>query len=707
MSLALILAALALGSRLWAIADKSLWLDEALSWQFAKMPISSMLDYVSASDKHPPLYYLFLHFWIDAVGDSEFGLRSLSATAGAATIVLLAIACWRIRGPLLAALVSVFMLLNATQLYFSQEARMYALMGLWSLSASLALGALIKRPSVFRLAIYTGLLLAVVYTHYSGFIVAAAHAAVFAAYGAVALWRNRKPHILIAGAVAFAVTALVYLPWLSNFRQTASLGASDVPEPSFGLVMESLKAALGLARAGDVWLIPVVAFLGLGVVGIARRWRDATTVSLGALALVPLGQLLISIQSRPMFDLRQIVPYAPALVFLLGFGLVEALDLARRAGRYAGLPGAFALLVLAGFLTSFMFRELTTLYGRIPIEDWRSAAADLRDFDGPIYITAPYTLGSFKYYYGNAPNVQPFGFWSPENQPVGQTVMIGISHQRANLVLAALGDNVAIEGYRSYWGILFYEVRIVHHTTLNVDVPLDQAGAGWSVNAYGYIETTSGFSSFTCKCTLDANGDGRADEPFTVVIEYFDAGTAPFQLFGTSSATVLASETLANTDAWRTLNAHVPAGTPVGQTFGLSGGVTLRRLQVTRTQLENVDLFGSYQGGTRWILRADGYIQSADGYSYIDATPSVDPAQDGTADQAVQIDLEYKAGKPIQVFGMTPGQNWQPRALAASHQGTDGDWRTLSVRVPKGLQPRVYVGKGVMLKSVRFTAISP
>ncbi len=705
LSFALILGVIALGSRLWAIADKSLWLDEALSWRAARMPLTQMLDWTS-TDKHPPLYYTTLHFWVNALGDSEFALRSLSAVAGAATVMLLAAAGKRMQGSLLAAVAAVFLLLNSTQLYFSQEVRMYALMGLLSLSASLALGELVTRPSIFRTGLYTVLLVSVVYTHYSGFIVAAAHALVFAGYGTVALWRRRRPEVLIAGLAAFSLTALVYIPWLSNFRATAQVGDPTVPEPSYDLMVHSFKGAFGLGRADDLWLVPTLVILGVGVLGIARRWRDPVPVSLGALALVPLGQLLISYQSKPVFDLRQISPYVPALVSVLALGFVDALGLIGRINLPGRLAGAAVTMALAGALLGFMFKGFAATYTAPPLEDWRAAAADLRDFNGSIYITAVYMLVPFSYYYGNQPNVHSFGVWSPETESVGETEMIGISHQSEQSVLTALGSNVNIEGHRVYPGVTFLEVRTLHHTAMNVDVPVDQAGAEWSVNAEGYLETTSGFSSFTCKCTLDANGDGLADESFTMIIGYLDTGRGQFQVFGTSSATVLASETLANTGAWRTLNADVPAGTPVGTTFGLSRGVVLGRLQVVRTDLQNADVFGSYQGTTRWILGSDGYVQSADGLSYIDSTIPLDADKDGQIDQAFVLELEYRGGESgsLQVSGLQSGDKWVPIPQDVHVLQNDGGWRTVDVRVAKGARLRTsfYIGKGVVLRAVRF-----
>ncbi|MEZ5343156.1 MAG: hypothetical protein R2706_17470 [Acidimicrobiales bacterium] len=44
-----------------------LWLDEAQTVAIASLAPRDLLDALK-SDGHPPLYYLVLHYWMDAVG---------------------------------------------------------------------------------------------------------------------------------------------------------------------------------------------------------------------------------------------------------------------------------------------------------------------------------------------------------------------------------------------------------------------------------------------------------------------------------------------------------------------------------------------------------------------------------------------------------------------------------------------------------------
>lgn len=60
---------------------QSFWNDEGNSARLSERSLRLILE-GTASDIHPPLYYVLLRGWRELVGESEFGLRSLSAFAG-------------------------------------------------------------------------------------------------------------------------------------------------------------------------------------------------------------------------------------------------------------------------------------------------------------------------------------------------------------------------------------------------------------------------------------------------------------------------------------------------------------------------------------------------------------------------------------------------------------------------------------------------
>jgi mannosyltransferase len=87
-----------------------------------------MLHRVKTSESNPPLYYVLAWGWAKAFGTGEFGLRSLSALFGVATIPVGYLIGRRLAsrraGLILAGLIAV----NPMLIWYSQEARSYALL---------------------------------------------------------------------------------------------------------------------------------------------------------------------------------------------------------------------------------------------------------------------------------------------------------------------------------------------------------------------------------------------------------------------------------------------------------------------------------------------------------------------------------------------------------------------------------------------------
>jgi hypothetical protein len=93
----LLFVILAVGAwlRFDGLGNKSLWLDESLSWRLSTFPVPELIARTgSKGTVHPPCYFVVLRGWSWLIGDSEVSLRSLAALCGVATIAAM---YWTIR----------------------------------------------------------------------------------------------------------------------------------------------------------------------------------------------------------------------------------------------------------------------------------------------------------------------------------------------------------------------------------------------------------------------------------------------------------------------------------------------------------------------------------------------------------------------------------------------------------------------------------
>src|SRR5207245_7219627 len=74
-----------------------LWLDEALSVNIARLPVSRIPDALR-HDGSPPLYYLLLHGWMALVGTGTLAVRALSGLVAVITLPVIWIAGRRLGG---------------------------------------------------------------------------------------------------------------------------------------------------------------------------------------------------------------------------------------------------------------------------------------------------------------------------------------------------------------------------------------------------------------------------------------------------------------------------------------------------------------------------------------------------------------------------------------------------------------------------------
>jgi uncharacterized membrane protein len=72
--------------RLPNVAARSLWYDEASSWQIASFSWPGIID-ACRLNVHLPLYYFALKTWMSVFGDSVVALRSMSIFFAALTVV--------------------------------------------------------------------------------------------------------------------------------------------------------------------------------------------------------------------------------------------------------------------------------------------------------------------------------------------------------------------------------------------------------------------------------------------------------------------------------------------------------------------------------------------------------------------------------------------------------------------------------------------
>lgn len=346
----------ALGLRLFCLACKPFWFDEAFSVEVARVTLPNFLHLLWWREANMSLYYLLLRGWLQ-FGHSPFIVRSLSALIAAATI---AVVYWlgsllydRRTGIIAAGLLA----FNAYHVRYAQEARSYALFAfLGTLSCGFLIAFLHQPTSAKRKAYFLISILAV-YAHFYALLLIVAQA--------LALRCIRD------GSTDSESPGPVEESWFVNAKEIRknwwiiAVGAAPVlifvAKTGAGPIKWIKRPGISdVARfTGDItngWPLIYLAGCALALFAVGRNlfrraqtWKEWRVQFLSVWLLFPVLLTALLSFARPVFLPRYMIFCIPALMILTaaGIGSVRPLWL---GGVFAG-----AILLLSARSVPFVY----------------------------------------------------------------------------------------------------------------------------------------------------------------------------------------------------------------------------------------------------------------------------------------------------------------------------------------------------------------
>ena len=424
----LVILLLATVLRFYRLDEQSLWADEGNS---AALAIRSLerITHDAGHDIHPPLYYWLLHFWVRAFGNSEVGLRSLSALSGILLVALIYLLGEHLFGQSVGLAAAFTAALSPFQVYYSQEARMYILLAL--LGATLVY-TLLRYLGSEKLIWLIGFILSAVaglYTHYSfPIVLGMANAAWLVwiistrasrgeAFGTDASPLLQRIGIWLIGQL---VIVGLYAPWLPiAYRQLSTWPAIS---QAYGLRFYLHRAfrlwSLGETAPGGtgsfclLWGMIILWLLGAwpACPESSRRevrqkaWPTSQVhlwlhqgLTLSYCLLPVLFQWGMSL-FRPAYRPKFFLVATPAFAVLLGQGIVNGLHTRWWALRNAWAAASLSLILVASS-NSLAHYYFDPAWAR---DDYRGTAAYITAVErrgDAILLNAPGQWEVFTYYY--------------------------------------------------------------------------------------------------------------------------------------------------------------------------------------------------------------------------------------------------------------------------------------------------------------------
>ncbi len=404
---------------------------------------------VPKSESTPPLYYLVAWLWSRVFGSGEVGLRSLSALAGTASILVVYLGAAALELPRRAGLIAAAIVaVSPVLIWFSQDARAYALAFLLTALSFLFFARARRSGSKRDLAWWAVTSSLALATHYFAAFVVIPEAALLLLSSHFFAGRANKGEVSLGGQrVAVAIGVVIVAGLLLApiaLRQADNAHAGWIAEQPLGQRLERAAAKLvgedngnehGTRGSGPIPLgVPAaLALAALALLlwrGDRRERRGAAITATVALAGIALP-LLLGAFGADYLDGRNLIPVFVPLIVLLGAGFGV------RRGGWVGLAlaGAFCFCSLVYTI------EIDRL-PRLQREDLRNAASRLGPLPaGTVVVSVRHAANQpLRYYLGGR-------FARRDLPPLREIALVGsaAAERRAGAVLPRQFQRTAFE----------------------------------------------------------------------------------------------------------------------------------------------------------------------------------------------------------------------------------------------------------------------
>jgi len=319
----------ALGLRLYRLDWQSLWYDEIFAVTVSHLSWPAMHAELVKDIVHPPLHYYLLHLWMGLVGTGPAQARLLSVLFGTLSVGAI-FALGRYLFDRRTAILSALLLaISQTGIHYSQEARPYAQLLLFTLCSSYLFIRALHSGRAAPWWLFVASTIPLVYTHYYS-------AFVFVAFLVFGFWTRRKYAIpavrwmggiaVLAAAVGVWMASGVLQAALRNHR--VGLGPSSEHWYTILTVLNIFNngRSNGFPNPAPWWSFPIglVVFslpATLPVTIAIRRKEPENSVFLLLLCGIPLLLALAMGLIVPFFDIRYVGFCAAPYYVLVARGL--------------------------------------------------------------------------------------------------------------------------------------------------------------------------------------------------------------------------------------------------------------------------------------------------------------------------------------------------------------------------------------------------
>jgi uncharacterized membrane protein len=318
--------------RFYHLDFQSVWLDEVITMKECNPRISfkESYDIMAIWENNPIIYYYLVKINSMVFGHSIFVVRAFSAVAGILTVYLFYLLGTEISNKRTGLYAAIIAAVNSYFIYYSQEARAYILLTLFTVFSFYKLVQFLKRNTM-KDAIFYGLSLTLmINTHFFGLFVLVSQVVIlFVFLFDIKLKKERITYIKNSAIAGIIAVSIWFIASWKIFKIASEIQAFWIPPPTPELLTGIFKEFFG---ASETLLFMVFILTVFYLINLFREKPDPDGIKSNTMIfsfaiisiwifvtiLIPFLRSYLKI---PMITGRYIIVVLPAIVILLAIGL--------------------------------------------------------------------------------------------------------------------------------------------------------------------------------------------------------------------------------------------------------------------------------------------------------------------------------------------------------------------------------------------------
>lgn len=390
--------------------NQSFWLDEATSGLVVRnFNLIEIVTKFSPGDFHPPLYYLILKVWSSIFGTSETALRFPSIVFGLLTIYFVYLIGKELFNKKVGLIAGILLATSGLHIYYSQEARMYALTAFLVTSSIISFMKILKDDRLGDWILFSISLFLIAFTDYVVILIIP----VFWILGILTKKNLKWFFRLLTSHIILILFAII---WSPIFLKQLGIGISiNSSSPSWSNLLGTfsfknfalipVKFLLGRISFDNKYIYASVVGLFLGLITYPiflslKSVRRTLIIWLWLVLPILLG-LLVSVRLS-IFSYFRFLFCLPALYLLIAIGL----DKVR--------PKISNILIILFVAANLVFSGIYLFIQRFQREDWRGLTTFVKEESNNnksvILFVADSNMEAYKYYDSSFNISGPQGF---------------------------------------------------------------------------------------------------------------------------------------------------------------------------------------------------------------------------------------------------------------------------------------------------------